>query len=60
MQTIWKMVSLTGIALAVMVSAAWSEDYPKMKLRYANYIPEKAPNSIHKPPALPVRIEKVL
>jgi TRAP-type C4-dicarboxylate transport system substrate-binding protein len=45
MQTIWKMLLLTGIALSVMVSGAWAEDYPKMTLRYANYIPEKAPNS---------------
>lgn len=28
-----------------MVSEAWAEHYPKIKLRYANYIPEKAPNS---------------
>jgi TRAP-type C4-dicarboxylate transport system substrate-binding protein len=30
---------------AVAVSEAWAEDYPRMKLRYANYLPEKAPNS---------------
>ena len=45
MKTIWKMLLFTGIAFAVMVSEARTEDYPKMKLRYANYIPEKAPNS---------------
>jgi len=28
-----------------MVSEAWAEHYPKIKLRYANYIPEKTPNS---------------
>jgi TRAP-type C4-dicarboxylate transport system substrate-binding protein len=26
-------------------SAARAVDYPKMKLRYANFLPEKAPNS---------------
>jgi len=45
MQTIWKMLLLLGIAMSVMVSEAWAEDYPKMKLRYANYLPEKLPNS---------------
>jgi len=45
MQTPWKMLPLIGIALSVMVLEAWAENYPKMTLRYANYIPEKAPNS---------------
>ncbi len=45
MQTIWKMLLLIGIALSVMVSGAWAADYPKMELRYANFIPKKAPNS---------------
>jgi TRAP-type C4-dicarboxylate transport system substrate-binding protein len=39
------MLLLIGIALSVMLSEAWAEDYPKIKLRYANFIPEKAPNS---------------
>ena len=45
MQTLWNMLVLIGIALSLMVSGAWAEDFPKMELRYANYIPEKAPNS---------------
>ena len=45
MRVIWKMLLLSGIALFLVVSGAWAEDYPEMKLRYANYIPEKAPNS---------------
>jgi len=45
MLTKWNLLILTGFAFLVMVSAAWAEDYPKMKLRYANFLPEKAPNS---------------
>ena len=45
MQTIWKALLLTGIALSLVVSAARAEDYPKMKLRYVNFLPAKAPNS---------------
>ena len=45
MQTISKMLLLIGIVLLLMVSEVWAEDYPKMKLRYANFVPVKAPNS---------------
>jgi TRAP-type C4-dicarboxylate transport system substrate-binding protein len=45
MQSKWYMFIFIGIALSVMGSDAWAEDYPKMKLRYANLTPEKMPNS---------------
>jgi len=45
MQKIWKVLLFVGIFFLVVVSEARAEDYPKMKLRYANYLPEKAPNS---------------
>jgi TRAP-type C4-dicarboxylate transport system substrate-binding protein len=45
MQKIWKVLLFVGIFFSVVVSEARAEDYPKMKLRYANYLPEKAPNS---------------
>ena len=45
MQTICKMLLLIGITLSLAVLEGWAEDYPKMKLRYANFVPEKAPHS---------------
>lgn len=45
MQTVWKMFLLIGFALSVMVLKCWAEDYPNMKLRYANFGPENAPHS---------------
>jgi len=45
MLTKWNLRIFSGIALFVMVSVAWAEDFPEMKLRYANFIPEKTPNS---------------
>lgn len=45
MQKIWRVLLFVGIFFSVVVSEARAEDYPKMKLRYANYLPEKAPNS---------------
>lgn len=45
MKMIGQIPLLSAIALSVLVSGTWAEDYPEMKLRYANFIPEKAPNS---------------
>ena len=45
MKNIQKLLLFIGVALSVMVPGAWAEDYPKMKLRYANFGPEKMPNS---------------
>jgi len=45
MQTIWKMLLFIGIALSAMFSEVLAEDYPKMKLRYADIAPEKGPNA---------------
>jgi TRAP-type C4-dicarboxylate transport system substrate-binding protein len=45
MKAILKIILFVGIALFVMVPEAWAEDYPNMKLRYANSLPEKLPNS---------------
>lgn len=33
------------LALAVMAGGAWAGEYPKMKLRYANFVSEKTPTS---------------
>jgi len=45
MQTVWKALITAAIALSVMATEARAEDYPEMKLRYANFAPEKSPHS---------------
>ena len=45
MQTIVKMLLVFGVGVSMIGSAARADDYPQMKLRYANFLPEKAPNS---------------
>jgi len=45
MRIIWKMFLLAAMTMSMMVSAVWAEDYPKMKLRYANFLPANTPRS---------------
>jgi TRAP-type C4-dicarboxylate transport system substrate-binding protein len=45
MRTIMKWLLVVGAGVSIIGSAAWADDYPKMKLRYANFLPQNAVNS---------------